>query len=116
MDFTKAVNAHVAWKVKLLSAISGGEKLDHAIVCKDNQCELGKWIYGEGAIHGSKVSYEPLRTKHAHFHKCAGDVVVKVNAGDKTGATAMLGAGSAFANASTDTVSAIVAMRKELGL
>jgi hypothetical protein len=30
--------------------ISGsGEQLESATVCKDNACDLGKWIYGDAA-------------------------------------------------------------------
>lgn len=114
MDFSKAVDAHVAWKLKLQTAIRNGETLDSATIYKDNQCDLGKWIYGEGLVHKDSEIYELLRSQHAQFHTCAGDVVSKINEGDNESALHMLDAGSAFTNTSTDTVSAIIKMRKEI--
>lgn len=115
MDFTKAVDAHVAWKLKLQTAIRNNETLDATTIYKDDQCEIGKWIHGEGATHAGSDAYELLKKEHAHFHTCAGDVVAKINAGDADSALHMLDAGSAFTGASTETVSAIIKMRKELG-
>ena len=116
MDFAKAIDIHVAWIKKLQEAISGGEKLDPTMVCKDNLCKLGEWIYGEGKAHQNLAAYEPLKIKHAQFHQCAGDVVRKVNAGDVQGALAMVDTGGVFITVSTDTISAILKMKRELGL
>ncbi len=50
LDFMGAIEAHIRWKVRLESYISGEgrEQLDPDVVGKDNQCALGKWIYGPG--------------------------------------------------------------------
>lgn len=112
MNFDDAVAAHVKWKTRLRMFINGGaEKLDSAVVSKDNVCDLGKWIYGEAAQYKNNPSYGTLRTEHANFHRCAADVVKKMEAGDKAGADKLLEAGD-FAGASTRTVSAILQMKK----
>ncbi len=116
MDFAKAVDAHLAWIMKLQEAIGGGEKLDPGVICKDDLCELGKWIYGAGAVYQSKPCYESFKSIHAHFHQCAADVVSKVNAGDMAGALAMVDTGGVLITLSSETVSAILTMKKELGL
>lgn len=113
MNFDEAINAHTKWKVRLRMVIEGTEKLDPAVVCKDNQCDLGKWIYGDGAKYNRLVSYGILKSEHAHFHQCAAAIVTKANAGNRTAAEAMLGPTGDFAKASQATVAAIMKMKKE---
>lgn len=114
MDFTNAVDAHVAWIMKLQEAIAGGVKLDVAEVGKDGLCELGKWIYSLGAVYQDRAAFRNLKSKHAEFHQCAGEVVRKVNAGDVEGALSMVSKGGEFIRVSTDTINAIMALKKEL--
>lgn len=116
MDFTKAVDAHVNWIIRLQEAIEGGQKLDPAEVGKDTLCDLGKWIYGEGAVHRDKPAYQTLKARHTEFHQSAGEVVRKVNANDLAGAIAMVDRGGDFIRISTDTVNAIMKLKKELGM
>lgn len=113
MNFDDAIAAHIKWKVRLTQFIDGTstEKLSSATVCKDNLCDLGKWIYGDGAKYKSKAQYQDLVKKHANFHVCAGDVVKKVEQNDKPAAKAALG--GAFAAASKETVTAIMELKKE---
>ena len=112
--FDDAIAAHIKWKTRLGQFIDGTstEKLDSAVVCKDNVCALGKWIYGDGEKHKTATHYGELLTKHAHFHRCAGDVVKKVESNDRTGAKSML-AGE-FVNAAKATVTAIMALKSEI--
>jgi methyl-accepting chemotaxis protein len=116
MDFAKAVDAHVAWIMKLQEAIVGGIKLDVAEVGKDTLCELGKWIYSLGTVHQDMAAFQNLKSKHAEFHQCAGEVVRKVNTGDVEGALNMVDKGGEFVRISSETISAIMAMKKELGM
>lgn len=48
MDFNKAILTHSRWKTRLQDHISGGEPVNLEAVGKDDQCELGMWIHGEG--------------------------------------------------------------------
>ena len=113
MNFDDAIAAHIKWKVRLSQFIDGTstEQLKSDTICKDNLCDLGKWIYGDGAKYKALANYKDLQTKHANFHRCAGDVVKKVETGDRAGAKASLG--GAFANASKETVAAIMELKKE---
>ena len=113
MNFEDAIAAHIKWKVRLSQFIDGTstEKLNSATVCKDNLCDLGKWIYGDGAKYKSVSHYQDLVKKHANFHVCAAGVVKKVETGDQAAAKALLGA--SFATASRETVAAIMELKKE---
>ena len=113
MNFDDAIAAHIKWKVRLTQFIDGTstEQLNSATICKDNLCDLGKWIYGEGAQYKAAPHYKDLVAKHANFHLCAADVVKKVEANDKAGAKALLA--GPFSNASKETVTAIMELKKE---
>ncbi len=112
--FDDAIAAHIKWKIRLGQFIdgTGTEKLDSAVVCKDNLCALGKWIYGDGETHKANPHYGDLLTKHAHFHQCAGDVVKKVETNDKAGAKSLL-AGE-FSTSAKETVTSIMALKSEI--
>jgi hypothetical protein len=90
LDTLGAIEAHVRWKVRLEAYLSGtsSEKIDPTVVEKDNQCVLGKWIYGSGGAHyhGNPLVAELTQT-HAAFHKCAADIVRKADRGEITEAT-----------------------------
>ena len=93
MDFQAAIGAHQKWKVRLRMVIDGisPEKLDPNLVCKSDQCDLGKWIHGEGGQSmGAKPEFTEVKTTHAHFHTVAASVLQKAQAGDKAGANALL--------------------------
>jgi methyl-accepting chemotaxis protein len=109
-----AIAAHIKWKHRLNQFIDGvnTEKLDSQVVCKDNQCALGKWIYGDGVKHKSSPCYGDLLSKHANFHLCAGAVVKKVEEHDKAGAEGLLK--GEFALAAKNTVTAIMNLKKEI--
>jgi hypothetical protein len=83
--FYTAVEAHIKWKLRLQKHLDGTsqEKLDPEVICKDDQCVLGKWIYSEGKKYQELPAYEELRMTHADFHKCAANVVRKTDAGAK---------------------------------
>jgi methyl-accepting chemotaxis protein len=112
--FDDAIAAHIKWKIRLNQFIDGesAEKLDSAVVCKDNFCALGKWIYGDGATHNTTPQYGILVAKHANFHRCAGEVVKKVDAHDKAGAKSLLK--GEFATSAKETVTAIMDLKKEI--
>jgi hypothetical protein len=110
----KAITAHSAWKGKLRTAIEGGEVPDAAKTRADNQCDLGKWIHGEGASHQSLSEYQQLKTDHANFHSAAANVIDLIKKGNKTQASTELDSG-AFARASEKVVASITGLRKKLG-
>ena len=113
MNFDDAIAAHIKWKVRLSQFIDGtsSEKLSSDTICKDNLCDLGKWIYGEGAQYKKAPHYQDLVKKHANFHLCAAEVVKMVEKGDRPGAKNALS--GEFAAASKETVTAIMELKKE---
>ncbi len=113
-NLDEAITAHIKWKHRLNQFIDGTstEKLDSAVVCKDNQCALGKWIYGDGGKYKNSPNFVDLLSRHANFHLCAGAVVKKVEEHDKVGAEALLK--GEFAIAAKHTVTAIMNLKKEI--
>ena len=117
MDLSEAIQKHAEWKLKFRSAISGHETLDAANIAKDNCCDLGKWLYGEGKIkYGKLASHAYCVTKHAAFHVEAGKVAAAINAKKYDVAEAMLGGGTPYAAISSDVAVAISRLKKEAGV
>ncbi|HTZ00194.1 MAG TPA: CZB domain-containing protein [Rhodocyclaceae bacterium] len=78
LDFAKWVKAHQDWRARLIAYINGssGEALDENVVCQDDRCELGKWIYRRGIrYYGDLPVFQKLKGQHAEFHVSAGRVV-----------------------------------------
>ncbi len=95
LNFKDAVAAHQKWKARLQASIDGTsqEKLDPAIVGRDDQCVLGKWLYGQGAAtFGARPVFAELTSEHARFHAIAGEVLAAVQSGAKETAQQKLGA------------------------
>lgn len=85
LDFLSAIEAHIRWKVRLESYISGEgkEALDASVVGRDDQCVLGKWIHGPGNDKFGKMPlFHGLMESHAGFHQCAAQVIQNADAGD----------------------------------
>jgi hypothetical protein len=81
MNFDDAMVAHMRWKFRLTDAIEGksAEKLDPKMVCRDDQCDLGKWIHAPGQP-GNDVDFAELKREHAVFHVQAAAVLDAIGA------------------------------------
>lgn len=93
LNFSDAIAAHRKWKLRLAAYIDGTstEQLDHSVICKDNQCVLGKWIYGEGETFVSHLpAFQEMKVSHAQFHLNAGKIVELVKSGNKSVALELL--------------------------
>ena len=78
LDFQKWINAHRAWRQRLVALLEGNskEQLDEQAVCRDDRCELGHWIHGNGQrFYGDESAFQRLTNDHAAFHRAAGEVV-----------------------------------------
>lgn len=114
MNFLEIISAHVRWKQRLLAYIENkAEPLDPAVIGRDNQCQLGKWIYGEGQAYREAEHFEKVRVTHATFHKHAAAVVTFVNRGDLETATEVLN--TQYARTSNSLQRTIVALAREVG-
>lgn len=49
MNLDESIQKHAEWKLKFRSAISRKEQMDAETIGKDNCCQLGVWLYGEGS-------------------------------------------------------------------
>ena len=86
--------------------------LDADGVSRDDHCELGHWLRGEGRLAlGDRPSFGELVEIHKKFHQVAGEILVKARAGDKAGATASLYNG--FFRASTGVIQALLKIKAE---
>ncbi|MBL8468240.1 methyl-accepting chemotaxis protein [Methyloversatilis discipulorum] len=113
LDFDRVINAHLQWKVKLNAFLGGqGEMLDPDVVGRDDKCELGCWIHGDGQRFAGNAVYREVRSQHAAFHQCAAEVIRRRLSGDTAGATRMLG--DEFDRLSIDTVSRIRALKQSV--
>jgi methyl-accepting chemotaxis protein len=111
-QFDEMIKAHQAWKDKLRNYLAGkGDKLDPKVVCLDNKCALGLWIYGDAkkTMQGDE-EYEALRHSHAGFHQCAADVIRKADKGERQDAEHILI--HQFSELSTETIGHIRQMKK----
>lgn len=96
LNFKTAVDAHMKWKVRLEGYINGTstEELKVDVVCRDDQCPLGKWIYDKGGEKfGFSETFFDMKAHHALFHRSAGAVLATAQAGDKAAATKLLHGG-----------------------
>ena len=78
LNFMDAITAHQKWKTRLTSYLGGTseEKLDYRVICRDDQCVLGKWINGAGGnAYGHIPLFSQLKMTHAQFHLAAGTIV-----------------------------------------
>ncbi len=112
MDFDDAIRAHVQWKMRLRMQLDGrGEKISRDEVARDNACELGRWIYGEGKIYLDDPAYVALRDAHARFHEAAAQILELAETGRRQRAEASLETGE-YSKCSTAVVAAIMQMRR----
>jgi len=112
VNFDDAIKSHSQWKTKLASYIvKPDHSLNSASVSADDHCDLGKWLHGEGRKFANLPEFSKLMTAHAHFHKAAGDVIKKADAGQSMTEEVALGARSEYATASSAVVSSLMAMK-----
>lgn len=117
MDLTGAIEKHVAWKMKLLTAILNKATMDAETISKADCCELGKWLHGEARLkYNNLASYPACVVKHAAFHAEASKVAKVINEKNYIKAEIMVGADSAFAAASLDVCIAIMQLKDQAGL
>jgi aerotaxis receptor len=111
-----AIEAHLQWKAKLRNAVRRKEHLDAEAICRDDRCELGRWIHGDGKARWRHVpAFTELLARHASFHQEVGKIARQVNAGQLDAAMAAMNGGTPFAVATQATVVAIKALRHEVG-
>ncbi|BCK88304.1 hypothetical protein MIZ01_2107 [Sideroxyarcus emersonii] len=115
IDIAECIEAHMKWKGRLQSYLDGTsrEQLDPMVICRDDQCVLGKWIHGPALnyFHDDE-GFHKLRSDHANFHFVAGSVVKKVQERDLAGSDALLK--NEYARASRDVIQDLAELNKHL--
>lgn len=115
VDFGTLILAHSRWKSKLRSAIENHEQIDADAAGRDDRCDLGKWLYGEGKKHAQLPEYNDLKNKHSKFHSTIPKVIDQSHT-SREKALEMLDLGSGeFGKATSDCINAITALRKAVG-
>lgn len=113
LNFRTAIEAHQQWKMRLQAVIEmrSDEKLDPKAVCLDDQCDLGKWIHGDG---GGQFAGDPqfadLRRKHAYFHVCAGRVLSLAQSGQNERAMVEMSSMGEFSRVSRAVVGELASL------
>lgn len=112
--FYTAIEAHIKWKIRLQKYLEGTseEKLDPEVICRDNECVLGKWIYGDGIKYSTMPAYQNLKQTHALFHHCASQVVRKTDEGQANEAKQILS--NEYSGLSRDITRMLVKMNTTL--
>ena len=111
-DGKEAIDAHLMWKKRLQAYINGESKEDLKVevVSRDDQCTLGHWINGIGGERfGQLPAFAVINSRHAHFHRCAGEVLAAAQQGEKAKALHMLEEG-AYPDASDQVAESIVSL------
>jgi len=115
INISECIDAHMKWKGRLQSYVEGTskEQLDPMVICRDDQCVLGKWIHGPALqyFHEDEGFFK-LRSDHANFHFVAGSVVMKVQANDLAASDALLK--NEYARASRDVIQDLTELNKHL--
>jgi hypothetical protein len=84
----------------------------------DNQCALGKWLYGEGQkvkfSKNSQLTFNELLKSHNEFHLCAGSIIKLINENNDKQAMVELRPTSKYIKISKNTVQLIKKLQHEL--
>ena len=115
MDFDQAVATHSHWKRKLRDYLAKHDgSLRPNEVSLDHKCELGQWIYGDGASYSALPEYTRLKYEHARFHAAAAEIVRKANSGEFPTDEVQPCSSSEFSTASAAVIIALMSMKKQL--
>lgn len=114
MNFDDAIKSHSNWKMKLSTYIRNPDQsLKATEVGRDDVCQLGCWIHGDGRSFASLPEYAALKAAHDRFHKAAAEIVRKADAGETVSSDIALSATSPYAKTSMEVVQAIMAMKRK---
>jgi hypothetical protein len=106
---TIAIGAHRQWKHRLQAAIDNGQSdLSPAVVCQDNQCDFGKWLYRLPLATRASNNWKEVQKLHAAFHQEAAQVLNLALQGNRTEAAKRMAFGGSFAAASATLTQAMM--------
>lgn len=104
MDIRPPLRAHAEWLAQLREYVYGAGAPDTRILVRDDQCELGRWIYNDAARFRSLPEYEAARQAHATFHAEAAEVIRLMQAGRRHEAALAIERGGPLQNRSATMI------------
>ncbi len=110
MNFDAAMAAHAAWYMKLSKYLSKPDGSLSASLAGSNHCELGMWLNSNGKAYAHMPEFEVLVASHEQFHRIAGDLITKANAGQSVPDDVALGPMSELALASSKLVRSMITL------
>lgn len=114
IDIRPLLRAHAEWIVHLREYVYGLGTLDVQVIMRDDQCDLGRWIYGEATPYRHLPEYEAARQAHALFHAEAAQVVNLLEAGRRHEAALALDRGGRLRNRSAAMVRSFIRLSERL--
>ena len=114
----KAILAHGKWKTRLNDFINGKTPdFDITKAGTDNNCDFGKWLYGDTVDDNDRKSvyYQKIKDLHADFHKTVKEVAELIVIGKKEDAKKMISdVNGSYSRISTQLVLQLVDWEKNL--
>ena len=83
MDYDELAFSHLAWVANLWDRICDDKPIDLDEIGRDDACQLGKWLRGEGQAYKSHPQFAELEETHARFHQCAKRAAAEAQDNDK---------------------------------
>jgi hypothetical protein len=117
MFLEDAMTAHLVWKVHMEHAIRDRQAppvdLTSAMAHQVDRCKLGRWIVDAAPKFGAFPEFQQLIRAHTEFHQYAGDVLARLESGDRAGAESLMT--GRFQAASRAIISALYEMKDRHG-
>lgn len=112
---TNGIAAHGMWKQRLISAIKTGQsEWTPEIVCQDDQCEFGKWLYSCSPEEKSSPYHSKITQLHANFHKTAAVILDLALQGKTSEAEEKIGMASEYKDNSARLTREMMNWKNEL--
>jgi hypothetical protein len=118
MNFSAAIRTHANWRLRLSTYCQGSlkEPVNIQTLAKDNNCELGNWLYGEGQNYASNPMFGEMISAHAAFHRSAAVIAAMAQGGKQKDAGTLLNSGeSQYAKLSIQVVGILMKLRTKYG-
>lgn len=128
--FLQRVNDHLQYLNNITKTLDNDHCFDgqqHNIDCfkgtDDTECNLGRWLYGEGSVEINALDNSQIRAlfyglfePHTRFHAMSKTAIEKRQAGDKEGAQDAITEMRKISNLLTSTMLELEAILQKEGL
>gem|GEM_PF-2316063 len=83
-DFLPIKLAHISWRLALRGFLRGESTIDKGQIVSHRECDLGKWMYGEGNQYSGIAQFKQLENVHEIMHTKIKEIVALQESNDKT--------------------------------